>query len=66
MESDIASSFENMKLDKVHINGPLGVAGRNSDNNLIREKLNWAPSMSLSLGLRKTYDWIKSELNSKI
>jgi nucleoside-diphosphate-sugar epimerase len=41
-----------------HIPGPLGVRGRNSDNHLIAEKLNWKPSRSLREGLEKTYDWI--------
>ena len=36
---DLVSSIENKKLEKIHIDGPLGVAGRNSDNNLIYEKL---------------------------
>src|SRR5688572_6878850 len=38
-----------------HIPGPLGVRGRNSDNRLIREKLQWAPSQPLRRGLEKTY-----------
>ncbi|MGD0800061.1 MAG: NAD-dependent epimerase/dehydratase family protein [Terracidiphilus sp.] len=45
-----------------HIAGPLGVRGRNSDNQLIREKLSWAPSQSLSDGLTKTYPWIVSQM----
>lgn len=32
---DLVVSIENKNLKKIHINGPLGVAGRNSDNNLI-------------------------------
>jgi nucleoside-diphosphate-sugar epimerase len=45
-----------------HISGPLGVRGRNSDNELIRQKLGWAPSQSLSDGLAKTYTWIASQI----
>lgn len=56
---DLVSSIENKKLNKIHIDGPLGVAGRNSDNNLIYEKLKWKPNMKLIDGLRKTYEWIK-------
>ncbi len=44
-----------------NIPGPLGVRGRNSDNNLIREKLGWAPSQSLREGMEKTYAWISTE-----
>ena len=59
---DLVSSIENKELKKKHIDGPLGVAGRNSDNNLIYEKLGWKPNMKLIDGLKKTYKWIKSEL----
>lgn len=45
-----------------HIDGPLGVRGRNSDNKLIMKKLNWSPSESLESGLASTYKWIKKEL----
>ncbi len=45
-----------------HIDGPLGVRGRNSDNRLIKEKLNWAPSQSLLAGISKTYQWIESQV----
>jgi nucleoside-diphosphate-sugar epimerase len=50
------------RLAVKHINGPLGVRGRNSDNKLIREKLGWEPSMRLNDGLLVTYNWIKSQL----
>ena len=43
--------------------GPQGVRGRNSDNTLIFEKLNWKPSQALSDGLAKTYNWIISRVN---
>ena len=45
-----------------NIPGPTGVRGRNSDNNLIREKLGWAPSHSLLEGISKTYHWISSQM----
>ena len=60
---DLVSSIENKKLEKNHIDGPLGVAGRNSDNNLIYEKLGWKPNMKLIDGLKKTYEWIKIQIN---
>jgi nucleoside-diphosphate-sugar epimerase len=46
-----------------HIDGPTGVRGRNSDNNLIKEKLNWSPNQPLYEGLLKTYEWINKEIN---
>lgn len=45
-----------------HIDGPTGVRGRNSDNNLIKEKLNWSPTKPLYDGLVKTYEWILKEI----
>lgn len=45
-----------------HIDGPLGVRGRNSDNTLIKEKIDWAPSEKLFDGLIKTYAWINQQV----
>jgi len=59
---DLASEIAGKKLIKKHIQGPLGVRGRNSDNKLIREKLNWAPSRPLVEGLSKTYSWISEQV----
>jgi nucleoside-diphosphate-sugar epimerase len=44
---------------------PLGVKGRNSDNKLYREKIGWEVSQPLSVGLKKTYQWIKSQVDKK-
>jgi len=55
-------SFDNKDIALKHIPGPEGVRGRNSDNTLIREKLGWAPSISLEDGLRKLYFWLKGEI----
>lgn len=46
-----------------HIEGPQGVRGRNSNNDLIKEKLNWSPTEPLYSGLIKTYKWINSKVN---
>lgn len=45
-----------------HVPGPLGVRGRNSDNALIREKLAWAPEVSLRVGMEGTYAWIAEQV----
>jgi len=45
-----------------HIEGPLGVRGRNSDNKLIKKVLNWEPSINLEEGIRKNYHWILQEV----
>jgi nucleoside-diphosphate-sugar epimerase len=55
----------NKKVIKNHIDGPLGVRGRNSNNDLIREKLNWDYSQSLEEGISKTYNWINDQIKIK-
>ena len=55
---DVAGKKQTIK----HIDGPLGVRGRNSDNRLINEKLGWAPSMPLRDGIEKTYLWIAKQV----
>ena len=50
----------NYQIDK-----PKGVRGRNSDNTLIKEKLNWEPKFSLSQGLEPTFKWIEKEIKKK-
>jgi GDP-D-mannose 3',5'-epimerase len=58
----IAMSFDDKKLPIKHIEGPTGVRGRNSNNVLILEKLQWEPNTKLEDGLRKTYFWIKEQV----
>jgi nucleoside-diphosphate-sugar epimerase len=41
----------------------LGVRGRNSDNTLIKEKLGWSSTQPLRVGIKKTYKWIKNQLD---
>ena len=48
-----------------HIPGPVGVRGRNSDNTLIKEKLDWEPTEPLREGIEKTYQWIASQVQEK-
>jgi GDP-D-mannose 3', 5'-epimerase len=45
-----------------HIDGPLGVRGRNSDNTFIKEVLDWEPSTSLVAGMTKTYMWVEEQV----
>lgn len=50
------------RLSIKHITGPQGVRGRNSDNQLIKEKLDWAPNYPLKKGLKPTYAWIEGQV----
>ena len=63
---DIAAKVSGKKVEKNHIDGPLGVRGRNSNNDLIREKLNWDYVQSLRLGIEKTYNWIFEQVNNNV
>lgn len=60
MAMDIAGKHLTVK----HIDGPLGVRGRNSDNKLIKEKLGWAPAEPLRAGMEKTYAWISKQVEA--
>ena len=58
---DIAAEIAGKKITKDHVDGPLGVRGRNSNNDLIREKLGWDYSQTLEEGIRITYNWIEGQ-----
>ena len=58
----LCMSFAGKNLPIKNIPGPVGVRGRNSDNTLIKEKLGWAPSITIKDGVKKTYEWIKSQV----
>ena len=60
---DTVAEVSDKNVTKIHIDGPLGVRGRNSNNDLIREKLGWDYEQSLEEGIRKTYDWICGQIN---
>lgn len=52
-------------LRLVHVDGPQGVRGRNSDNSLLREVLGWEPATSLEDGLEPTYRWIAKQVHDR-
>ena len=56
-------AFSGKKLRIKHVEGPVGVPCRNSDNRLIQKMLGWRPSQPVVQGLRKTFDWIDSQVN---
>lgn len=62
--ADMVMAIAGKKLTKKHIEGPLGVRGRNSDNRLIEQMLGWRPTMNLGEGLEKTYHWVAGQLLS--
>jgi GDP-D-mannose 3', 5'-epimerase len=60
---DIAENIAGLSLRRRYLlDAPKGVRGRNSDNTLIKERLGWAPTISLEDGLEKTYRWIHDQM----
>ena len=62
--AEMVMDIANKKISIKHIDGPLGVRGRNSDNRLIQEKLGWRPTRPLKEGLKETYKWISQNINN--
>jgi len=59
----IKISGKNLTI-KHDLSKPQGVRGRNADLTLIKKVLGWKPKVSLEEGLRRTYEWILSQLSS--
>ena len=49
-----------------NVPGPMGVMGRNSHNQLIRDTIGWAPQDNLESGLEQTYAWISDMIAHNI
>ena len=62
---DTAAVVAGKTVEKNHIDGPTGVRGRNSNNDLIREKLGWDYAQTLEEGIRKTYAWIAKQVAAR-
>ena len=63
--ANMAIDISGKDLTIKNVTGPLGVRGRNSDNSLIRKKLNWDYQQSLREGMKITYKWIESKIGEK-
>jgi len=61
----IAISGKNLSIKNIPVTYQ-GVRGRRSDNTLIKQQLNWAPSQPLDKGLEKTYTWILAQVKSGV
>ena len=62
---DIVEAIAGVKLQRRYkLDAPKGVRGRNSDNTLVKERLGWAPSIRLEDGMRKTFEWIHSQMTA--
>ena len=54
----ITAKVANKEIVVNHIDGPLGVRGRNSQNDKIRDILDWDYQYSLEDGIKETYGWV--------
>ena len=60
---DMVAGIAGKRVVKRHnLSAPQGVRGRNSDNSLLRQTLQWEPEISLEEGLRRTYEWIAAQV----
>jgi GDP-D-mannose 3', 5'-epimerase len=64
--ADMIAEVAGFDIVKVHIAGPQGVRGRNSDNSRLREVLSWEPEISLEEGLSRTYRWIEAQVRASL
>ena len=63
---ETAAKVAGKEVQKLHkLDAPLGVRGRNSNNDLIRKELGWDYSQSLEEGIRITYNWIQKQIEAK-
>ena len=58
----IVAEISGKDITLKHIDGPLGVRGRNSNNDLIRETLQWDYQFTLKEGITQTYNWIDEQV----
>jgi nucleoside-diphosphate-sugar epimerase len=62
----MAEEIGGIKLQrKYDLTAPRGVAGRNSDNTMIKRILNWEPTTLFRKGLEKTYAWIEQQYQDR-
>ena len=64
--ADMVAAAAGVRIDKVHVSGPQGVRGRNSDNNRLREVLGWEPQITLEDGIDRTYAWIEQQVAARL
>lgn len=59
---DLVSDIAGKRLTKRHVNGPIGVHARTSNNDLFKAVMGWAVDEDLRYGLEKTYTWINQQV----
>jgi len=63
---DIIEEISDFKVKRKNLlDKPKGVRGRSSNNDLIKEKLEWNFKISLKEGLKITYNWIENQIQKQ-
>lgn len=64
--ADMVAAAAQTRIAKVHVPGPQGVRGRNSDNARLRAVLGWEPAVSLEEGIAHTYRWVEAQVRARL
>lgn len=64
--ADLAAGVAGVEIEKVFVDGPQGVRGRNSDNTRLRDVLGWEPEITLEDGMQRTYAWIEQQVVTRM
>lgn len=62
----IVAKSAKKRINIKHIDGPLGVRGRNSNNEIIKNVLEWDYDYTLQKGIQKTYNWIENQIKTRV
>ena len=61
---EIVSNVADKTVKVEHISGPVGVNGRNSDNEIMTRETGWVPKYNLNEGITHTYEWVSEQCKS--
>ncbi|MDT4913608.1 MAG: GDP-D-mannose 3, 5-epimerase [Pseudonocardiales bacterium] len=64
---DIVEKIAGVTLERRHdLTAPQGVRGRSSDNTEMIRRYGWAPSITLTTGLERTYQWVYDQVKTSL
>ena len=59
---ELVLKIRNRQREILFVEGPVGVKGRNSVNDLIINDIGWNSKTSLEIGISKLYSWIEKQI----
>jgi len=63
---DLLAEIAGIEVKKVHVKGPQGVRGRNSDNTKCEKLLSWSPQVDLHEGMEDLYSWVEKQVGNAL